>query len=251
MADLLAVLDAVGSTTVSIVGHSEGGRGAMVFAATHPERTNNLVLIDDCTACHVQDDDYSGGLSPEMIEATSRFLVSEWGTGAQGIALAPSRHDDKAFRRWHGRIERLTCSPAALEENFRWFMDLDLRRVLPAIHVPTLLLWREGGSPTRLWNGRYLADHITDARLVLVPGTDEWFFTQAADEIVDHIEEFITGAPPVREPDRVLATVLFTDIVSSTERRCGRSPIPGRNAGGVAAMWRSMPMFIHTSLRAC
>jgi hypothetical protein len=97
----------------------------------------------------------------------------------------------------------------------RWFVNLDLRSVLPSIRTPTLVIHREAGR--QLDSGRYLAEHIPGARLVVVPGTDLCFFTQGADEIVDHIEEFITGAPPVREADRALATVLFTDIIGSTE----------------------------------
>jgi class 3 adenylate cyclase len=98
----------------------------------------------------------------------------------------------------------------------RWVNNLDFRSILPAIRVPTLVLHREADPVIRLDHGRYLADHIPSARLVVVPGTDYLFFTEGADELVDHIEEFITGVRPIRETDRALATVLFTDIVGST-----------------------------------
>lgn len=99
----------------------------------------------------------------------------------------------------------------------RWVVSLDLRAVLPTIRVPTLVLHHEGGQLSPVDHGRYLAAHVPDARLLVLPGSDYWFFTEQGDVIVDHIEEFITGVPPVSDPDRALATVMFTDIVSSTE----------------------------------
>jgi class 3 adenylate cyclase/pimeloyl-ACP methyl ester carboxylesterase len=218
MADLLAVLDAVGSETATIVGHGEGGRFGIVFAASYPQRTSRLVLLDDCCALHFRADGYPNGPTFEEMEATARSIPTVWGTGTYGLIMAPSRAGDERFQRWHARMERLTCSPATVGVAFGSSMTVDLRPILPAIHVPSLVIFREGGGPTRLWAGRFLADHISGAKFVLVPGSDAWFFTEAADDIVDHIEEFITGTAPVREPDRALATVLFTDIVASTAR---------------------------------
>jgi class 3 adenylate cyclase len=140
-----------------------------------------------------------------------------WGTGTNVSVWAPSRAGDDTFGRWLGRFERGAVSPATIRALSRWVLNLDLRSVLPSIRVPTLVLHREADLLLPLDHGRYLADHIPDARLVVLPGSDFLFFTEGADEIVDHIEEFITGVRPVREPDRALATVLFTDIVGSTE----------------------------------
>jgi class 3 adenylate cyclase len=131
--------------------------------------------------------------------------------------MAPSRTGDKEFRRSYGWLERLSQNPATVLATLGWLEDLDLRTVLPTIRVPTLVLHREAGQTPQLDQGRYLADHIAGARLVVVPGTDYEFISEHPDEIVDHIEEFITGVPPLREPDRALATVLFTDFVASTE----------------------------------
>jgi class 3 adenylate cyclase len=154
---------------------------------------------------------------PEAAENFVQWTEQGWGTGANVAAWATSRAGDDAFCRWLGRYERGVMSPGTYGVLQRYYISLDLRSVPPTIRVPTLVLHREDDRMVRLDHGRYLAEHIPDARLVVVPGTDYWFFTQGVDGIVDHIEEFITGAPPVRETDRALATVLFTDIVGSTE----------------------------------
>lgn len=215
--DVRVVLDAVGSTTSNLVGHgSSGSVFGILFAATYPERTNALVLIEG-TARVLRGEDYPRGVPPEVAEKFVQWTEQGWGTGANVAAWAPSRAGDDTFCRWLGRYERGSMSPGTYGVSQRWYFNLDLRSVPPTIRVPTLVLHREADQMVRLDHGRYLAEHILGARLVVVPGTDYWFFTQGVDEIVDHIEEFITGAPPVRETDRALATVLFTDIVGSTD----------------------------------
>jgi pimeloyl-ACP methyl ester carboxylesterase len=188
----------------------------MLFAATYPERTNTLILIE-ANARTLWGEDYPFGAPPDLVEQFAQRAEQDWGTGANVAALAPSRAGDEAFCRWFARSERVSLSPATWGAMIRWFVNLDMRSVLPTIRVPTLVMRREDSQLAPVEHGRYLAEHIPDARLVVVPGTDLLFFTQGADEIVDHIEEFITGAPPVRETDRALATVLFTDIVGSTD----------------------------------
>ena len=216
MEDARAVLDAVGSTTANLVCHGGAGFLGMPFAATYGERTHTLTLIQ-ASARTFRGEDYPYGTPPDLFERFIDRGAHGWGTGANVAAAAPSKAGDDTFRRWLGRYERGSWSPATYLAVMRWGSKLDLRSVLPAIRVPTLVLHREDDQMVPLDHGRYLADHIPGARLVVVPGTDFMFFTQGADEIVDHIEEYITGAPPVREPDRALATVLFTDIVGSTD----------------------------------
>ncbi len=216
MQDARAVLDAVGSTTANLVCHGEAGFLGMLFAATYGERTNTLTLIQSF-ARTLRAEDYPCGVPPDVLERVIERTAQVWGTGAAIAFLAPSKAGDDAFRRWVGRYERGSRSPAMNVAVMRWITKLDVRSILPAIRVPTLVLHREDDPVVPLGYGRYLADHIPGARLVVLPGRDHMFFTQGADEIVDHIEEFITGAPPVREPDRALATVLFTDIVGSTD----------------------------------
>jgi class 3 adenylate cyclase len=214
--DTRIVLDAVGSTSANLVCHGPPAWLGMMFAATYPERTNALVLIE-ATARTLQGEDYSFGVPPDRAEAFVQRIEPDWGTGTNVSVWAPSRAGDDTFCRWLGRFERGSLSPASYAAVSRWALNLDMRAILPTIRVPTLVLHREADRVVRLDHGRYVADHIPGARLVVVPGTDYLFFTQGADELVDHIEEFITGVRPAREPDRALATVLFTDIVSSTE----------------------------------
>jgi class 3 adenylate cyclase len=217
MDDVRVVLDAVGSTTANLVCHgSTGSVFGMQFAATYPKRTKVLVLIEG-SARVLRAEDYPYGVPPEAGENFVQWTEQGWGTGANVAAWAPSRTGDDTFCRWLGRYERGTMSPGTYGVLQRYYFNLDLRSVPPTIRVPTLVLHREADRMVRLDHSRYLAEHIPGARLVVVPGTDYWFFTEAPDEIVDHIEEFITGAPPVRETDRALATVMFTDIVGSTE----------------------------------
>jgi hypothetical protein len=161
-------------------------------------------------------EDYPFGFPPELAESFIQSSEQSWGTGADAAFWAPSRANDAVFCRWLARYERGAWSPASYGATFRWVVKLDLRSVLPAIRVPTLILHRESGLPGVLDQGRYLAEHIPGARLVVVPGSDFWFF-ERADEIVDLVEEFLTGQRPLVDIDRVLATVLFTDIVGSTD----------------------------------
>ena len=216
MDDVRVVCDAVGSTTANLVFHGWTAFLGMLFAATYPERTSALVLIE-ATSRTLWAEDYLFGAPPEILEAVFKRMEPLWGTGAMVALYAPSRAGDQTFCRWLARAERGVLSPATWATVIRWSFNLDLRSVLPSIRVPTLVMHREADSIRVLDHGRYLAERIPGARLVVVPGTDYYFFTQGADEIVDHIEEFITGVPPVRETDRALATVLFTDIVGSTE----------------------------------
>ncbi len=214
--DIRVVLDEVGSETVSIIAHGTAGPMGMLFAASYPQRTTALVLAETW-ARTTRDEDYPIGVTQEEQETYGQIVERDWGTGGNPFQ-APSRKGDERFRRWLGRYERGGSGPATMMALLRLVIGIDLRAVLPTIRVPTLVLQKEANRVVPLDWGRYLADHIAGARLIVLPGSDNLFFTEAADEFIDNVEEFITGAPPVRDPDRALATVLFTDIVSSTER---------------------------------
>jgi class 3 adenylate cyclase/pimeloyl-ACP methyl ester carboxylesterase len=216
MEDTRVVLDAVGSSTAHIVCHGASGFIGMLFAATYPDRTSTLTLLD-AAARTKWAADYPAGMPADLVDGFVEWSERAWGTAARTSALAPSRANDEAFCRWQARFDRGASSPSVGGAVLRWVVDLDLRAVLSTIRVPTLVVHHEEGPLCPLDHGRYLADRIPNAALVVVPGSDYWFFTEHADEIVDHIEESITGVTPARELDRALATIMFTDIVGSTE----------------------------------
>jgi class 3 adenylate cyclase len=217
--DVLAVLDAVESSRAVVIGDGAAVPSmAMYLAAANPGRVQRLVLRNG-TARWLFAEDYPAGFSPELLAPYVDSTAERWGTGEQ--SFAPSRADDDTFCRWHARFERLGCAPATVRALISWAFDLDVRRILPSIRVPTLVLQTPDSPTFPKEFGEYLCEHIPDARLVVVPGQDNCVYGDASEEIVGHIEEFVTGSKPVVEADRVLATVLFTDIVSSTERASG------------------------------
>ena len=132
--------------------------------------------------------------------------------------VAPSRMNEPGFREWFGKLERLAASPTTARDLWGWNMEIDIRHVLPVIRVPTLVLHRAGDPLVPVECGRYLGAHIPEARYVELKGDDHYAFLGTADDLVDEVEEFLTGVRPLPETDRVLATILFTDIVTSTER---------------------------------
>jgi class 3 adenylate cyclase len=217
MDDIRAVMDAVGSERAALFGTSEGGVLGCVFAATYPERTTALVLAGCMPRCAAAAD-YPWGWSPDGEKQVLDYVASSWGSG-EGVALvAPSRANEPGFKEWFGRLERLTASPTAARDLWGWNMGIDIRNVLSAVRVPALVLHRSGDQLVPVESGRYLGAHIPGARYVELPGDDHYAFLGSADDLVDEVEEFLTGVRPLPETDRVLATVLFTDIVTSTER---------------------------------
>lgn len=216
MEDLGVVLDAVGSTSAHVICHGVAGFMGMIFAATYPERTTTLILLGP-SARVPADDDYAIGLPPEQVNAFAATSPQLWGTGALAGLWAPSRRGDEAFRLWSARFERGSTSPATYGALLRWSNSLDMRAVLPSIRVPTLVLHAAGDRLIPASHGAYVAEHVLHGRSVLISSSDRWLFTDGAEDTFDEIEEFITGTRPVREPDRALATVLFTDIVASTD----------------------------------
>jgi class 3 adenylate cyclase len=190
---------------------------AMMFAATYPQRTRALVLVNTFAKL-LRSEDYPIGIP----EATSEKLLLEWerGWGRGEVVLplsAPGIADDPQMQRWAGRYMRLSASPATATRIYGWVLHLDLRSVLPSINVPTLVLHRAGNLHYRAPMGRYLAEHIPGATYVELPGADWYPPFVDADPVLDRIEEFLTGDRPEPADDRILATVLFTDIVASTD----------------------------------
>ena len=214
--DIRAVMDAVGSERAAIVGVSEGGAMAALFAATYPERTSSLVLYGSYARV-ARAPDYPCGVTDEQLEQLAR-ACDRWGDGVLLTAFAPSLAQDRRFREWWAQLQRLSASPGMVRALFKLYPQIDIRSALPAIHVPTLVLNRKGDRMTPIGMSRYLSQHIADARHVELEGDDHLFFAGDADSILDEIEEFLTG---IRQGPsagrRALMTLLFTDIVGSTE----------------------------------
>jgi class 3 adenylate cyclase len=215
--DAGAVMDAASSETAALFGAGRAGVMAMLFAATHPERVRALVLYDTW-AKNLRSDDHPYGATTAEDDAFVNRFVAEMGT-AQNLDLqAPSGLGDERFVRWWARFERLITSPAGFRELADVRRNSDVRAVLPLIQAPTLVLHRAGDRIVPVDQGRYLGQAIPNARFVELAGEDHIPFVGDADAIVDEVQEFLTGARPIPDTDRVLATVLFTDIVGSTER---------------------------------
>jgi len=218
MDDIGAVMDAVGSEQAALLGWSEGAPLCATFAATYPQRTTALVMYGGMPR-FIRDEDYPWGIPPDEMDQFIEAIPSTWGRDEELLRLwAPSVADQPGPRRWWARYARLAASPGSATALMRMLRELDVRDILPAIRVPTLIVHRTGDTLIRVDHARHMAEHIPGARLVELPGDDHLWWFGDQDAIVDEIEEFLTGersAPPV---DRVLATVMFTDIVGSTER---------------------------------
>ena len=215
--DVRAVMDAAGSARATICGWSEGGSMSLMFSATYPERTSSLVLCGSFASTKAEPWAVDRDRFAEFLGKIERH----WGQGILVPINAPSRRDDVAFVEWFGKLERASASPGGIVALMRANHEIDVRHVLPAIQAPTLILHRVGDKTVPVEAGRYLAQHIPGAKYVELPGEDhllQAFDQQTLDLLIDEIEEFVTGARSAPEPDRALVTVMFTDIVSSTER---------------------------------
>jgi class 3 adenylate cyclase len=195
---------------------SEGGPMSMVFAATYPERVSALVLYG-AFARMTESDGYPWGYPSDVFEGFVNAKVASWGGDDTVDYFAPSRAEDAEFRRRWAAFERRATSPGAYRSLMNMNADTDVRDILPSIRVPTLVLHRSEDIPIRVGNGRYLSEHIAGARFVELAGGDHFFFVGDTSGLLDEVEEFLTGRRSVHDQDRVLATVMFTDIVSSTE----------------------------------
>jgi class 3 adenylate cyclase/esterase/lipase len=209
MDDARAVMDAAGIERAALLGISEGGPMAALFAATYPQRCQGLVLYGSFARS-------SSWLSVEGLETYLRYVAKAWGSGRSLPMFAPSRQNDLALQQCWGRFERLGASPAAAIAVMQMLTQIDVSDILSSVHVPTLVIHCTGDPLINVQSGRFLADHIPGARLLELPGHDHLFFIH--EQIGDAMEEFLTGSISAAESDRVLATVLFTDIVGSTAR---------------------------------
>lgn len=215
MDDVRAVMDAVGSESAFVLGISEGGPMSLLFAASHPERTRALVLYGSFPRI-TSAPDYPWGFAPEQVEPLLAVAERTWGEGTfTGSLLAPSQLAERLP--FFARYEREGASPGAMIALVRMLTEIDVRRVLPSIGVPTLIIHRDHDAVAPIEGARYMAAQIPEARLVELVG-DHSPVTGDIDAILDGIEEFVTGRRQERAPERVLATVMFTDIVDSTSR---------------------------------
>jgi class 3 adenylate cyclase/pimeloyl-ACP methyl ester carboxylesterase len=212
--DLRAVMDAAGCETAAVYGGARGAAMTMLSAATWPERVRALVLYAPA-AKTVRSPDWPFGKSEEEQQRFYDRFVAEMGTG-QNLDLQGPSHDEH-FKPWWARLERLVATPGAYRELARILTELDVRAVLPLIQAPTLVVHRTGDRIVSVEQGRAVAERIPGARFVELPGVDHIPFLGDWNGLVGEIQEFLVGARTAPEPDRVLATVLFTDIVGSTE----------------------------------
>jgi class 3 adenylate cyclase/pimeloyl-ACP methyl ester carboxylesterase len=217
--DLHAVVTAAGLDDVVLYAPITAGPVAMLYAATRPERTRTLILINSFAAI-ARSDDYDAGLTPEEYERYVTWVEHVWGSGRYLRTTMPDVHVDDAQRRELARIERQSMPPAVVGAILRQLYATDVRTVLPAISAPTLVLHTVENRFIPIEHGRYLAQHIPNARLVELPGADLQVFLGSAvgAVIIDEIEEFLTGTRAAADPTRMLTTLLFTDVVGSTDR---------------------------------
>jgi len=215
--DMLAVMDAAGCERASFFGVSEGGPMGLLFSAAHPERTNALVLYG-ASPKFSSGPGWDWGWSPE--EITSRFdeMERSWGEGALLSLFAPSQADSEPLRLAWGQFQRRGASPRMGRTVYQALCDLDCREILSAISVPTLILHVTGDRVAHVNAARYMAERIPGAEIVEFPGDDHVLIMLDPDPIVDEIEQFLTGVRHEAQSNRVLATVMFTDIVGSTVR---------------------------------
>ena len=221
VAELIAVMDACNSKRAVPLGFLDGGPAAMLFATTMPDRTAGLIL-NHTAARHVAADDYPIGMPPAAVDEVVDRVVAAWGTGDAAWAFFPSEAGDERFRRWFAKFSRAAATPGAAGAAIREMLEGDSRSLLDAIHVPTLILHRTDYEFVSVEHARYLAEHIQGAKLVELPGTDAVPIWEDPDSYLEAMREFLAeiepSPAPALRPTRIMATVLFTDIVRSTER---------------------------------
>jgi pimeloyl-ACP methyl ester carboxylesterase len=216
MDDVRAVMDAAGSERAALIGVSEGVAMSILFAATYPERVEALVCCGGMARSTEADDYPIGTPAGALRESLVELIAPHWGTGAMIEVAAPSIAGDPEARAAFARLERMSASPGMIGQLAEMFLDIDVRDVVPSVHVPTLILHRRHDRLVNVRHGRWLAEHMPNARLVEVPGGDHSLWFEGAEETFGEVQEFLTGTRAEPEPERTLATVVFTDIVDST-----------------------------------
>jgi class 3 adenylate cyclase/esterase/lipase len=221
--DVVAVLDAVGADRVAVLGPGLGGAIGLLLSATHPQRVRALVLVNS-TARWVRDDDYPYGYRAKDLERWIEATTDATGESEvpdelnDAVLYAKSLASDTMFRQWWSRASKRGAGPAAARALARMYGQVDVRSILPAVSVPTLVLHRRDQAMLEMGHAQYLADHIEGSMLVELPGADTLPFSGDIDELIDPIEEFLTGSHGTGQADRILATVMFIDIVGSTRQ---------------------------------
>lgn len=213
--DLLAVMQAAGSSTVAILGITDGGSMTLQFAADHRDKVSALVLLN-ATARWVHAPDYPAGFAPEALAGFSGFARKHFGTERFARTQNPSLALDERALRWQAKYARAIGSPKAVAENLELQSQRDVRPALPAVKARTLVMTRSHCAWASPLQGRHVAEHVAGARFEELPGADYLPYWETPDLILDRVEEFLTGARRGRESDRALMAVLFTDIVDST-----------------------------------
>ena len=214
--DVSAVMDASASERATIVAHGHAVQLALLFAATHPERVDSLVLINGFARL-LRSEVYPAGMPPEARDSVLARIETEWGTGRLATVLAPSVASQPGVKDWYGRVERYAASPGTALAKMRAISELDVRNVLPLVAAPTLVVHNRDDWFIRVGHGRYLAEHIAGAHLLERDSADHWPIGDA--DLLGAIEEFVVGSRSEdSDVDRFLATVLFVDVAGSTER---------------------------------
>ena len=222
-------MDTVGSQRAAMMGLSETGAVALLFAATYPERTSAVIAYGSFAGEGGTGPVYPWVPDPETADWLEQ-LEREWGRGALYLEdFAPSLVGDRRFEEWYAKLERLSVSPAAAVSLVTMMLQMDVRDILPTIRVPTLVLHKADDRCTPIAEGRYIADHVPGATFVELEGADHWPWI-GHEQAVEEIQEFLTGVRDVAEPDRSVATVMFVDVVDSTQQ----SP---RSATGAGRTW--------------
>ena len=217
MDDILAVLDDVGCERVALISINESGCLCSLFAATHPDRVSGLVLYGSYAAT-VRQEDYPWAPTPEERAEQISLLIQYWGDEEFAFLMNPGSETDPGFAEWAAKWMRNSVSRDALPAAYDVLARTDVRQILPLIRVPTLVIHRKDDRVVPVENGRYLAEKIPNAKYVELPGEDHIPFLGDWELIADEIEEFLTGQRRERAADRVLATILFTDIVGSSKK---------------------------------
>ena len=242
--DIRAILDEAGCRRAVLVGHLAGCAPALMFTASHPERVESLILLGGYARVR-RGPDYPDGAEQAHIDQVSGLILAQWGTGADVDLTNPSTAGDDDFRRWYAQLQRMSASAATAAAWPRQWMEIDVRSVLPAIKVPTLVLARAQNTIYPVQLTRYLAEHIAGAKYLEFPGADLFYFVGDAEGVLDAIEEFVTGTRPLPSPDRFLGTVLFVDVVGSTQlaNRIGDSPFTERLTDFIQLLRRQLDRY--------
>jgi class 3 adenylate cyclase len=215
MEDVGVVMDAAGSERATLIGHGHAAQMVLMFAATYPERVDSLVLINGFARL-ARDDDYPAGVPPEVHGLLTEGIEQQWGTGAMAAVLAPSIADRPGLQDWYGRVERNAAGPGTAVAMMRATLDLDVREILPLVAAPTLVVQNRDNEVVRAGHGRYLAEHLPNARLLERESADHWPLPDP--DLLGALEEFIAGSRSEVHAERFLATVLVCDVAGSTER---------------------------------